>query len=123
VTLTGLLACSCFAASTQIKVQVQPPAAPADAEGSAVAFALSDIVPNPAHRLFRVSFSLPSAEPARLSVFDISGREVASREVGALGPGLHNLALGDREGLRPGFYLVRLSQAGKSLIRSVHIVQ
>ena len=44
---------------------------------------------------------------------DIAGRRVMLREVGALGPGTHTLGLEDAA-LRPGLYLLRLTQAGAS---------
>ena len=58
-----------------------------------------------------VAFSLLDAGPARLEVFDLAGRRVADREVGALGAGRHVLPLGR---FAPGVYLVRLSQGSRS---------
>jgi glycerophosphoryl diester phosphodiesterase len=54
----------------------------------------------------RVTFALPDGAPARLELLDIAGRLVASSDVGSLGPGRHEFALG--RGLRSGIYLVRL---------------
>jgi hypothetical protein len=62
-----------------------------------------------------VRFSLASAAPARLEVYDIAGRQLQSRDVGAFGPGQHVLQLGGGE-LSPGVYLVRLSQDGRQLV-------
>jgi len=77
------------------------------------AFALRGIAPVPTRGAFTVSFSLPSGKPGTLSVFDISGRQVATRDLGTLGAGRHTLTFGQRETLRPGMYVVRLSQAGR----------
>ena len=85
-------------------------------------FALRGAVPNPAIHGLRVVFSLASAAPARLEVIDIAGRRVVSRELGALGPGTHALSLEEAAGLRPGLYLLRLSQAGQSLTSRALIV-
>jgi hypothetical protein len=85
-------------------------------------FALSRIAPNPAGSRFDVSFSLVSGAPATLGVYDVSGRRVASREVGAMGAGFHVVTFGDAAQLRPGLYVVRLSQQSKSLTTPVLIL-
>jgi len=74
-------------------------------------FALDGANPNPGPGL-TVSFSLASDAPATLAAFDISGRRVASREVGALGLGHHVVRLGR---VPAGVYVIRLTQAGRSL--------
>jgi hypothetical protein len=71
--------------------------------------------PNPARRgALAVRFSLPSDRPASLEIFDTSGRRVVNRDVGALGPGAHSIELSGESHLRPGVYLIRLSQDGDS---------
>jgi hypothetical protein len=85
-------------------------------------FALGRIAPNPSGNRFDVSFSLPSGAPASLSVFDVSGRRVAGREVGGLGAGIHVVSFGGREALRPGLYMVRLNQQARNLTTSVLIL-
>jgi len=89
----------------------------------ALSFALRKVWPSPARGAFSVTFSLPTSGRATLSLFDVGGRLVTSREVGALGAGLHSVTLGQREALRPGLYLVRLTQAGKSLTGRALVVQ
>jgi hypothetical protein len=89
--------------------------------GGNVSFALRGITPNPARGAFSVAFALPSSKPATLAVFDVSGRQVASRTVGGLGAGLHSVSFG--QGLRPGLYLVRLTQAGQVLNGRVAVIQ
>ena len=57
-----------------------------------------------------VAFTLPSAAPARLSLLDVSGREVGVRDVGAMGAGRHVLDLAAGRRLAPGIYILRLTQ-------------
>jgi hypothetical protein len=81
-------------------------------------FTLRGSLPNPSRGALTVSFSLANAEPATLEVFDLSGRLATSRSVGGMGPGEHQLDLS--AGLRPGVYLIRLTQSTQTqTIRSV----
>jgi hypothetical protein len=61
-----------------------------------------------------VQFVLPNRTPATLRVFDLAGRMVASRDVTALGPGQHELALPEIARRSAGVYLIRLDQDGRS---------
>ena len=74
--------------------------------------------PNPARGIVRIAFALPSAAPATLELIDIAGRRVARRDVTSLGPGHHELALGEPR-LKAGLYFVRLVQAGQMLTARV----
>jgi len=56
-----------------------------------------------------VTFSLPETRQASLSVYDVAGRRVASREVGDMGAGMHNTRFGDGS-LPAGIYVVQLIQ-------------
>lgn len=79
-------------------------------------FALRGMTPNPGPvGSGTVTFSLPDAAPARLEVVDISGRQIFSREVGALGHGQHVVRVSGAGSLAPGIYLVRLTRGGRSL--------
>jgi hypothetical protein len=80
-----------------------------------IIFGLSPLSPNPIRDRFAVSFALTDATPARLDVVDVSGRRVATREVGALGRGAHVIDFGAAGDFAPGMYFVRLSHAGGSL--------
>jgi hypothetical protein len=83
----------------------------------AATFALDGLRPNPASRDLRIAFTLPVEAPASLRLFDTSGREVRSLGVGPSGAGSHVVAM-DRDALlAPGVYLVRLTQAGRTLTR------
>jgi hypothetical protein len=74
-------------------------------------FSLTGAVPNPAaRRNLTVSFSLPSADRATLSLRDVNGRVLAAREVGALGAGGHSIAFGRDHELAAGMYFLTLEQ-------------
>jgi hypothetical protein len=92
-------------------------------DGAALAFALEGVTPNPSRgQQLAVSFTLPVAAPARLELLDVGGRLMAARDVGALGPGRHTLDAAFGRPLRPGLYLVRLTQRGMSRVMRVAIV-
>jgi hypothetical protein len=74
-------------------------------------------------RVLRVSFALPSAEPARLDVVDLSGRRVRTRDVGALGAGRHVVDLTEGVMPSPGVYWIRLTQGARALVRKATIVR
>jgi hypothetical protein len=90
---------------------------PLSVGGGSTAFALR--VPNPVSGKLTMSISLPSAAPAELAVFDISGREMMKRDVGGHS-GSQSLTVGV---LPTGLYVVRLSQAGRSLSNRIAVVQ
>jgi hypothetical protein len=71
---------------------------------------------NPALGSFNVSFSLPDARPARLELYDVSGRRVLAREVGAMGAGTHVIRLGETSQLASGVYWLRLVHPTKTLV-------
>src|SRR6185436_6107461 len=52
-----------------------------------VELALHIASPAASSRGLEVSFSLPEARPASISLYDVAGRRVASREVGDMGVG------------------------------------
>jgi hypothetical protein len=83
--------------------------------------AIEAIRPNPADREMWVSFSLPLSEPATLDVIDVSGRRVFEQVVS--GTGRHSLDLAAGKRLAPGVYLVRLTQAGKSVVMRASVVR
>jgi len=124
VTVAGNIAGGVFEATDVIRVVRGHVTAPA--EGSALlvphaSFALQGAIPNPGRGL-RVSFSLASAGPATLAVYDVTGRKVAARQVGRLGPGRHVVSF-ERPGLAPGVYLVHLSQGSRNRVARAVVVQ
>ena len=58
---------------------------------------------------------------APLSLYAVSGRRLAFREVGSLGAGRHSVMLAER--VPAGMYMVRLSQGGRSLATSAAVVR
>jgi hypothetical protein len=85
--------------------------------------ALFGILPNPNRGDLRVSFSLASAAPARLELFDVTGRLRRRLEVGPLGPGEHSVDLGAGLDVGPGIYWVRLEQAGATVQRRASVIR
>jgi hypothetical protein len=77
---------------------------------------------NPALGLFSVSFSLPDARPARLELYDVNGRRVLTREVGAMGVGTHVLRLQETSALRSGVYWLRLVHPDRTLVARAALV-
>lgn len=94
-----------------------------DAPGRAE-FAIRGVSPNPSRgERLDVTFSLPDAGAARLALYDVSGRTIASEEVGALGPGRHVVDLARRGPIRPGIYFLRLARDGHEVATRVAIVR
>lgn len=90
-------------------------------EHAPLAFSLERVGPNPARiNQLSVAFTLPSATPAQLELLDVGGRRVWERSVGTLGAGRHVMSLGEQARLRPGVYLVRITQgADRRVLRIV----
>lgn len=95
------------------ETQVDVPVPTDFGDGTNVAFGVSRISPNPAVGRFAVSLALASAAPARLEIFDVRGRLVASRDVGSAVAGPRTVQM-DRVGWTAGVYFVRLSQSGRT---------
>jgi choice-of-anchor C domain-containing protein len=98
----------------------------ADAGRSAPGLALDAPAPNPTHGPCTLGFTLPTRAPARLLVYDLVGREIATLAHGELGPGRIEAAWDGRVAGRdaaPGLYLVSLEAAGARLTRRVLVVR
>jgi len=70
-------------------------------------------VANPSRGPLRVSFSAPDQGLAELSLYDVLGRRLESREVAISGAGLQTVTL--IEEAPAGVYVVRLTQASRSV--------
>jgi len=83
---------------------------------------LAPVEPNPARGSMTFAFTLPHAGPATIDVFDVAGRRLHSWRWGPLAPGEHTVSWDGRSdsGARAptGAVLVRLSAAGRSVIRT-----
>lgn len=74
----------------------------------------------PSARGPEVEFTLTLGASARLEVFDVVGRRVWSRDLAALGAGVHRLRAGEGLALAPGVYVVRLARGAEtSAVRAV----
>jgi hypothetical protein len=92
--------------------------------GAPLAFTLGGASPNPSSgERLNVAFTLPTGAAARLALLDVSGREVAARDVGPLGPGRHALDLAAGRQLAPGVYLVRLTQGTEVRVSRVVLLK
>jgi len=80
---------------------------------------LDGVYPNPAWALPSMVYSLRDGASARLELVDLLGRVVMRRDLGAQGPGQHELML-DRSALPPGVCWLRLLDA--SHVASARIV-
>ena len=76
---------------------------------------LAGFRPNPATGEPVVLLSLQSSEHARLDLFDMSGRQILSKDLRSLGPGEHAVTLGREVSPPPGVYWLRLAQGGRTL--------
>jgi len=74
-------------------------------------FGLRGIFPNPTSAVPSVVYSLREGASAELVIVDLLGRVVLRRELGAQGPGEHEVVL-DRSRLPAGIYWLRLREAG-----------
>jgi hypothetical protein len=70
-----------------------------------------------------VTFSLSDDAPAHLELFDLAGRRLASRDVGALGAGTHEVEMSPpRAALSSGIYTLRLTSKTEIAAERVVIV-
>ncbi len=89
----------------------------------AASFALEAPRPNPVQGAFHAVHSLPDAASARLELFDASGRVVWSRDVGALGAGRHEIALGRSSDFHPGVFFLRLRRGRRASVTRVALLR
>jgi hypothetical protein len=83
--------------------------------------AIREVRPNPVDRELWVAFTLAGPGAARLELLDVSGRRVIERTVTNRRSETIDLASAGR--LPPGVYLLRLSQAGRSVVRRVSVIR
>ncbi|NUO17820.1 VCBS repeat-containing protein, partial [bacterium] len=74
-------------------------------------YELSSNYPNPFNPMTQIRFGLPEAQSVKLTVYDVTGREVARLADGAFGAGFHTVTF-DASNLASGLYLYRI-EAGE----------
>lgn len=84
--------------------------------------ALEGARPNPAVGVLFVAFTLPDASAARLELYDLAGRRLASRDVGARGEGRHVVRLHDGA-IAPGLYWAALTHGTRTVRTRVAVVK
>ena len=90
---------------------------------AAYALALQGARPNPARGVPVVAFSLPTSGAVTLELFDVSGRRLARERLDGLCPGDHLARLDPGPAaLRPGVYLLRLSQGERSRVARLSVI-
>jgi hypothetical protein len=95
-----------------------------DVPGERLEFALDPVRPNPARGDGLIAqFTLASQAPARIELLDVTGRRVASRNLGARSPGRYSVNLSERGRIPPGVYVVRLTQGARSVTRRAAVLQ
>jgi|GEM_PF-6512119 len=83
---------------------------------------LSDPYPNPARGEIAISYDLPNDETVVLSVYDLSGRRIATVDAGMRTAGRHTVTW-DASTVSSGVYLYRLSTDEESLTRRLVITR
>lgn len=82
----------------------------------------SAVRPDPWRDEVAVEFTLDRGLAVRLELLDVTGRRIATSELGSLGPGEHTARLTPGRELPAGVYLLRVSAGGKVWsARTVHL--
>jgi hypothetical protein len=81
--------------------------------------ALDMVRPDPARSVFAVQYTLADDREVRLELLDVAGRSVRRFALNPAGEGRHEVELSVPQGFRPGVYWLRMTQSGRTAIRSV----
>lgn len=87
------------------------------------AFALHGAQPNPVIGDLVVGFSLASADPARLDVYDLAGRRVLEYQVGTMGVGTHRINVAPGRRLPAGVFTVVLTQGTQRAVSRAVVIR
>jgi nitrite reductase/ring-hydroxylating ferredoxin subunit len=99
------------------------PAPPPDPNPVPKALAVASVSPNPARSDATIRFSLPSAGPVSVSVFDLQGRRIASPLRDELrAAGVHEVQV-RTEGWREGFYFCLVEAGGERATRKLVVLK
>lgn len=112
----GAGGCFSFPKQCQTSVAVDEPAV------GVADFALLAATPNPFNPTTLLAWTLESAGPARLTVHNLLGQQVAVLHDGPAAAGRHEARF-DGSGLASGVYVVRLEQAGRSLAQPISLLK
>jgi hypothetical protein len=97
------------------------------AETAPAGFVITGNYPNPFNPSTTISFTLPSAGSARLSVYDITGRKVRELVNGQMGAGVHSVVWDGRDeggnAVSSGLYFSRLIQGEMAVSRGMTLVK
>ncbi len=85
-------------------------------------FSLSPAFPNPFNSTATIGYSLPTAGPATLAVYDLSGRLLKSLVSGEQAAGRHSVVWGAK-GIPSGVYLVKMEACNFGSIQKVALVR
>jgi hypothetical protein len=105
--------------ATSYRYRLSGPAGPLSVESSVASAAVPRLQvlgawPNPASAsALTVRFALASANPATVEIFDLAGRHLELQRLAPRGSGVTSAQ--PHESLRPGIYVVRLTQDGHSV--------
>ena len=83
---------------------------------------IDSVYPNPLPSDGRIALTQHQAGPVQISLVDILGRTVSTRDLGILQTGAHDLALEIPDGLASGTYMVRVKTERTSTARPVQIL-
>ncbi|MEQ1832698.1 MAG: choice-of-anchor C family protein [Candidatus Eisenbacteria bacterium] len=88
------------------------------------ALALAPVSPDPVRTSGRLSFTLPVAQHARLTIVDVQGREVARLADGEFAPGARSFEFSPQaSGASPGLYFAVLRTGERMLVRRFSVLQ
>jgi hypothetical protein len=99
-----------------------PILAPVAIDVPQVVFALHGAFPNPVNGEMAIHMDLLEGSPAQVDLFDISGRRVRSAKLASPLSGPQELRW-PTSGLRPGVYVIRLAQSGRSISTRVTVMR
>jgi hypothetical protein len=72
------------------------------------------VMPNPARGRLVLEFASLARAPARIEIFDVSGRRVTSRDLAARDPATHRIVISEGAKLRAGVYFAKWTQQSRS---------
>jgi hypothetical protein len=87
-----------------------------------LSFGLENAYPNPFNAVTRINFSLDKTVNATLSVFDISGRQVALLAEGEMPAGKHYVSF-DANEFASGIYFYRLEAGGRKITKRMVLMK